>query len=752
MKYILTYIFIHCCLHLLFSQSIITVTSDNGEKIPGAKLEAFAIANPTQTIRLISNSLGQFPMTYSKELHVVKITSYGCDTYNDTIDFSENRTIQLLETQTIQEMCVTGQAQSTSVENAVQKISIISEHQIRQSGSNNLADILTYQTGIRLSQDNVLGTSMDLAGISGQNVKILIDGIPMVGRQNGNLDLSQINLNNVERIEIVEGPLSVYFGTDALAGTINIITKKSTQKGLSVEINPFYETIGNYNLNGSISLQLTKHTVSFGGGRNYFDGWSANDQFVEFPKERLADTNRVKTWKPKEQFFGDLRYQFANKKWTFSVAGKYFDELIINRGVPNAPYYENAFDDYYHTQRIDGSISSENRFKKGKLNTLLGYNDFKRVKNTYYIDLTNLDQVLAQTEGAQDTSRFDQITGRLIYSSSLHKSLEYQVGIDINYSTGQGRRIDNGSQSIGDYAGFISIDWKIKNVFTLKPGIRYAYNTTFKAPVIPSINLLYRFKKFSFRASVARGFRSPDLKEMYMDFVDINHNITGNKDLLPEKSWNYSFFTNWMKQTEKNHLIKIEYGAYFNQLTDLITLGITADYSYTYINIGKYSTIGQQIGITFKTKQWNTNISTTYIGRYNPESEAMEVKPYSFSPEVSAKINYTFYKNRMHANLFYKFNGKLQSFNVNSEGKIVTSLQSSYSILDLSITADLFKKKQLSITLGAKNLLNVQQVNLTGQANGGVHSSTSNLNAGRGTSVFVSVRYLFNTNLSKNEK
>lgn len=752
MKYILQLLFTCFYLNFSFGQITITVTTETGEKITGAKLEAQNSSQKEEIIKVISNTNGQFSVAKSSEIHLIKITSFGFDTYYDTFDLATNRSLQLIATQNIQEMCVTAQSQATSTENTVQKISIISEQQIKQSGSNNLADILTYQTGIRLSQDNILGTSMDLSGISGQNVKILIDGVPIIGRQNGNLDLSQINLNNVERIEIVEGPLSVYYGTDALAGTINIITKKSPKKGISVEINPFYETIGNYNLNGSVSLQLSKHTVSIGGGRNYFDGWSAKDQFAEFPKKRLADTNRVKTWKPKEQYFGDLRYQFANEKWTFSLTGKYFDELIVNRGMPTAPYYENAFDDYYHTQRIDGNITSENRFKKGKLNTLVAYNDFKRIKNTYYVDLTTLDQVLAQTEGAQDTSRFDQITGRLIYSSSLLKSLEYQVGADINYSTGEGRRIENGSQSIGDYAGFITIDWKIKNKFTIKPGFRYAYNTEFKSPVIPSLNLLYRVKKFSFRGSVARGFRAPDLKELYMDFVDINHNITGNKNLKAEDSWNYSFFTNWMKQTEKNNLFKIEYGTYYNQITNLITLGITADNSYTYINIGKYSTIGQQLGFTFKSKQWNVNLSTTYIGRYNPESETRDVKTYSFSPEVSTKINYTFYKDRLHANIFYKFNGKLQSFYLNSEDEVITSQQSVYNILDASITADLFKKKHLSITLGAKNLLNVQQINVSGQGSGGVHSSTSNMNAGRGTSVFLSLRYLFNSNLIKNEK
>lgn len=735
----------------VFGQTIISVTNNSGEKIPSVKLEAQNITKPEDQIRLISNTNGEFSIPTSTEEFAIKISAFGYDIFYDTLSFEINRTITLVTTQNIEEMCVTAQYQPTSVENAVQKITIIGENQIKESGSNNLADILTYQTGIRLSQDNILGSSMDLGGISGQNVKILIDGVPIIGRQNGNLDLSQINLNNVERIEIVEGPLSVNYGTDALAGTINIITKKTREKGITVEINPYYETIGNYNLSGSVSFQLSKHSIAVDGGRNYFDGWSSQDQFVEFPKERLADTNRVKTWKPKEQYFAGLRYQFATEKFNFAISGKYFDEMIFNRGMPTAPYYENAFDDNYHTKRIDGSITAINTFKKGNLNTLLAYNDYKRIKNTYYVDLTTLNKVLAQTEGAQDTSKFEQFTGRLIYSSNILKSIEYQIGADINYSNGKGVRIANGHQAIGDYAGFLSVEWKIKKVFVIKPGVRYAYNTVYKSPVIPSLNLLYRVKKFSFRASAARGFRSPDLKELYMDFVDINHNITGNPNLLAENSWNYSFFANWIKSTTKNGMFKIEYGAYYNDITNLITLGITADNSYSYINIGDYSTIGQQLSFNFKTDKLNVNLSSTYIGRYNPESETRDVKQYSFSPEIGAKVNYSFWKNRLHANVFYKFSGQLQNFYIDENDEVSTSSQSSYNILDASMTVDLFQKKQLSITLGAKNILNVQQVNITGQT-GGVHSSTSNMNAGRGTSVFISLRYLFHSKLGSNEK
>ena len=76
------------------------------------------------------------------------------------------------------------------------------------------------------------------------------------------------------------------------------------------------------------------------------------DSFVEFTMEQLADSNRVQTWKPKEQYFGGIRYSNTSNKNEFSVYGKYFDELIVNRGMPSSPYFETAFDDYYSLDKF----------------------------------------------------------------------------------------------------------------------------------------------------------------------------------------------------------------------------------------------------------------------------------------------------------------------------------------------------------------------------------------------------------------
>ena len=204
--------------------------------------------------------------------------------------------------QEIETVVITGQYKKTSTEKSINKIKVIDRETIEAIGAVSLKDILANQINIRISQDNVLGSSMSLQGVSGQNIKILIDGVPVIGRLNGNIDVSQINLNDIEQIEIVEGPLSVNYGTDALAGTINLISKKPKNKGLSTYYNTYYESIGQYNIDANISYQFNKKiSASTSFGRNFFDGWNAYDPFIEFPASRLADSLRFKQWKPKEK-------------------------------------------------------------------------------------------------------------------------------------------------------------------------------------------------------------------------------------------------------------------------------------------------------------------------------------------------------------------------------------------------------------------------------------------------------------------
>lgn len=672
------------------------------------------------------------------------ISSIGYETFHDSLHCQEKvKTIVLKQnTELLGEVCVTGEYNPTTTEQSVNKISVISKDVIINSGASNLTDVLAYQTNIRIGQDNILGSKMEMGGMSGQNVKILIDGVPVIGRLDGNVDLSQINLDNVEKIEIVNGPLSVNYGTNSLAGTINIITDKKLKQGVSGSVLGYYETVGNYNLSANIAYRHKNQTLKLSGGRKYFDGWHPKDDFIIIPKETLADTNRALQWNPKLQYIGEAQYILNFKKWQFNPYFRYYTEKITNRGFPSKPYFESAFDDYYYTTRKDQGINLLKSFKKGKLKIIVGYNYYNRIKNTFKKDLTTLDQVLTSSASDQDTSIFDLAFLRTTYTSSLKKWFNYQLGIDLNQESAFGKKIKDQKQINGDYALFATANIKtIKDKLTIKPGLRYAYNLTYKSPITPSLNLKYTFKQINIRGSVAKGFRAPTLKELYFNFVDVNHNIQGNTDLIAESSLNYNLSATHLKQLKNNSIFKKSLTLFYNDFNNLITLGTTGDGSYTYINIGEYSTVGTQLELIYRRRNIKFSINPSLVGRENYLTSET-IATYNYSPEVSSQFSYQFNQKNWGVNLFYKFNGPQNQYFVNDNDEITISTTDGYSILDLSINRKLMHKN-MNIILGVKNIFNVTNVNVSGTAPSGVHSSSGASPIGRGTSLFMSINYKF---------
>jgi outer membrane receptor for ferrienterochelin and colicins len=147
----------------------------------------------------------------------------------------------------LKEVVVTGQFEPQSLRKSVYQVRTINSEIIKTRSAVNVQSILSTELGIRFSNDGVLGTAdISLMGMSGQNVKVLLDGVPLLDRGATKESLNQIDINTIERIEIVEGPMSVVYGSDALAGVINIITKKAIEEepDFSVEARILEETSG----------------------------------------------------------------------------------------------------------------------------------------------------------------------------------------------------------------------------------------------------------------------------------------------------------------------------------------------------------------------------------------------------------------------------------------------------------------------------------------------------------------------------
>lgn len=734
-KYILTIVLL-CLFVVTKAQDTLFIKYEN-ESVIGA----FVTINDFTSV---SNKNGEviIPSKYNKG--IITINHYLYETYIDTLALNNNITVKLNQNAiALDDVVITAQYTPKKIENSVNKVNIINKEKIEAMAAITLKDVLTNELNIRISEDNILGSGMSMQGISGENVKILIDGVPVIGRQNGNIDLSQINLNDIEKIEIIEGPLSVNYGSNALAGTINLITKKTSRYKYDIKYNNYLDNITTNNNTISAGYQSKFGRFSLGLGKNIFNGWNPTDNFLPNFESVSPDSSRHQLWKPKVQEFSRFNYHYKKTNYSIGYKTEYFTETITNRGYPRAPFGEIAFDDYYNTFRFDNAV--DYTFKTGKngaINGIIAYNHFKRIKNSYIANLASGQKVLSETIGAQDTSIFNLLLFRGTYSNAKDSSnFNYQIGYDINHETAVGQRITNKQRTITDYALFGSSEIVLLKKLTLKPGVRWAYNSAFKAPIIPSINTLFKQKiksksLLSLRASYAKGFRAPALKELYFVFVDINHNIVGNENLMPEQSDNFSFNGSY-KTYWKKFTLNSEVSLFYNSIQNLITLAQNSEGTeFTYINIGNFETRGININQGIEQGKFKLNIGASYTGLYNQLSEKENIQSFSYYPEIRSNLMYTIPKINITTGVFYKYQGKLPGFFMDDEGAVSQSFINPFSMCDITLSKKIWKNR-INLTSGVKNIFNVTNVN--SQSGGTAHSAAGNATAiARGRILFIS--------------
>jgi outer membrane receptor for ferrienterochelin and colicins len=190
-----------------------------------------------------------------------------------------------------------------------------------------------------------------------------------------------------------------------------------------------------------------------------------------------------------------------------------------------------------------------------------------------------------------DTTSIDSWNGRLVFArNKVDSKFNFQSGIDINTESGKGERITGGEQSIADYAAFFSVKWDPWKPLSIQPGLRFIYNTKYQAPLVYSLSVKWDiYSGLSARGSYSKGFRSPSIKELYLYFVDVNHNVQGNPDLQAEQSNNFNLVLQYGIENRKTAW-STELTGFYNVIDNGITLAQSTGTLYTYINVDKFKT------------------------------------------------------------------------------------------------------------------------------------------------------------------
>ena len=723
---------------------------DTGKPVEGAQV---SFTNKSaQELLVISDAEGL--IVTSIDLPVRVLISHVSYESREILLEELTKTVQLVPSVvSLDEIVVTGQYTPQSAKNSVYKVRTITAKRFENQGANTLQDVLANELNIRFGRDNALGTSgLSLQGISGQNLKVLIDGVPVTGRSGvaNEIDINQINVNTIERIELVEGPMAVNFGADALAGVINIITKKGEDHRLSANVTLQEETVENnyslfdegvHNAGLTVGSKINDHFFVQGEARiNKFGGWIGDES-------RFDDRDRQ--WYPKTQHFGGGLVRYTTDKFSIYYRLDYLDETITNLGGTNdldlnlEPF---SSDQEFLTHRWMHQFQGEWNVGNWRFNPVLSYTDYERVTEGF---TTFLDSDLEINRREIQNTFYKTFFFRNTAGIHTVGWGSLQFGVETSIDRGGGSTLSEGDKVAEDIALFASAEIALNSKLALRPGVRYSYNSLYTTEPTPSLNLKYDISgQTQLRIGYGRGFRVPSLRELYHEFIDANHNIIGNPDLTPEYSHNLNADITY--SLDKLNLTTSLSG-FYNHINDRITFFTPqqSNAATTYLNLDEFQSAGTTLNATWRYKGWQVSPGVAYIGRHQRlADETAEVPGFVFNWETNANLVYSIAKTSTTFSAFYKFNGPLRDYllvDPDGDGEFTPELQGidSFHLLDFTISQSI--KQTIDLTLGARNLFNVTTVDnnfTSGGAHGGNTGSTS---VGYGTSYFIRLNYHFKT-------
>mgnify|MGYP001325787128 CR=1 FL=1 len=655
----------------------------------------------------------------------------------------------------LDELVVTAQHEPTHYKNAVHPVHVIDGKTIEKLGMANLAEVLGTQLNMQVTTDLILGSGLTMQGISGENIQIMIDGVPVIGRLDGNIDLSQIQMNNVRRIEVIEGTMSAQFGSNATGGVINIITQASQVPKFQISTQNRAESKGILDNSLSTGLRLGSFFLQGNVRRNHVrlnnvDSLRLMEQVI------LDDGTKFRTkkypWNPKLQHSADasLKYQL-NDSISFRYSYRFFDEDVIRYGELRRPQFKPyAFDDRYNTRRSDHALIA-----KGYLGERLYFTSTQAINNydrTLLTERFNMEEnERIQVDDSQDSTYYKNILSRNMISYVTPINLDIQAGIEWQRESADGSRFatpESGENltSITNTAGWLSLKYELIPSLTLLGNLRYGHNTRFDHPVLPSVQTLWKpWKNWSIRAGYSHGFRAPSLKEMVFEFIDINHYILGNEDLVAETSSNYTFDLSF-ESTIAGSKLKTNIGLFSHQIKDRIILAEYETLKYTYQNIENFKTRGFDISLEYpftSNLRLRSSGGITYLS--NVFSENYETDPFFNVYEFQNTLEFYWPWSKTDLQISQKYTSKQQQFHLNDQGELVEGYLNGYNMLHASMTRSFFNNN-LSLSFGVKNLLNVSSIGIQGgnSIDGGAHSNVGNSRLVHwGRSFFVGLNYTF---------
>ncbi|MCO4770511.1 MAG: TonB-dependent receptor [Deltaproteobacteria bacterium] len=508
-----------------------------------------------------------------------------------------------------EQMVVTATGEARLLSETPVPVRLIDEEEIRKSAAVDVADLLKRAPGIPVMSQGISqrgGVSgLSLQGIAANRTLVLVDGRPMAGDVGGVTDLAQFPADILERVEIVEGPMSAMYGSAALGGVINLITRHP----------PYGGRVSGRVQGGTDRSVQGAMNVSASSKKGY--AWAATATFnhsgaIDLDKSNLATDLDRRTALGMRVLAGVHR---DDQHLEFSGMYTHDARTGVLQNTNNAINFTETYESPKRYDRFLGSMRGRHAFPH------------KKAEAQWSVDVTDYSASLVQdlVDSPETTDRRTR-AGLVSTQGAIHlRALPWLTGViggrwqRESLRVEQNRTLADGSTvKIEDVipSSEITVEpWAqadlrlFGDALEIVPGVRLSVQQAYGVAVAPALAFRFRlWRGASFRISGGRGYRAPSLKDRFLvfDHAALGYVVYGDADLVPESNWgaNASF------EQQVGKVLNVRIGGFANRLEDLITFVYDGAASTSGLNVYRSTnvegarTLGAQATVDLKLRRW----------------------------------------------------------------------------------------------------------------------------------------------------
>ena len=516
----------------------------------------------------------------------------------------------------IKEVVVTATRSQKKLKDVPITVQVVTAEDIKKSQSTDFKTFLENEfSGINFTY-NGGSPNINMMGFGGKYVLFLMNGERMAGETFDNIDYERIDIDNIERIEIIKGASSSLYGSNAIGGVINIITKDS-KSPLDINAGYLYDSSRDHKANLSIGTKQKWGSLSLASFYKMRTPYIIKDRVPTLEKQTDPFGNEIITEKYNElNVAGFINYGF-NPKLTFNLSPKidialtpgfYFSER--NGGDPSS---QKVRDHYYNY-----NIGLKTNFKFNENQNLSISGAFDRYDKFKYYKLLKEDEKVYENQIWRISSQYNHnifnkhsvvAGGEIFYDKLLNSKFK-------NEKTGN-------RENAKIYSVFTQQEWAINPALTLVTGARMDYHSFFKQYFTFRLGGMYKFEDImTIRAGYSGGFRSPTIKELYFNWFHPwggGFQIMGNKNLKPETSDNFNLSVDFNLKK-----LNLTFITQYSSIKDKINTDAIVKDTIRYVNLKGYTNVlSSEVSAMYRlNKNFHFKGSYSYydIGKKNSEN------------------------------------------------------------------------------------------------------------------------------------